>query len=150
MMGAVTHIDRRCISQEEGGALIEMAVALPVLFTLIFCFIEMCLAFYSKDMISECAREGTRYAIYRGSSCPTSASPTCQVTAGQVNSFVTGLGWPNLAAGTMTVNTTFPSGNQNPGSMVKVVVSYTLPISVPFTPTNTLSFSSTSQMRILQ
>lgn len=150
-MDSLKWLSHACNRQaENGGALIEMAVALPVLFTLMFCFIEMCLAVYSKNLISECAREGTRYAVYHGSSCPNSSSPTCEATAAQVNSYVTGLGWPNLAGGTMTVNTVYPSGNENPGSLVTVVVSYTLPIRVPFTPTNTLSFSSTSQMRILQ
>lgn len=137
--------------REEGGSvLVEMAFTLPVLFTFIFCFMEICLAFYSKDMISECAREGTRYAIYHGSSCPNTSNPTCEATASQVNTYVSGLGWPNLGAGTMVVNTTYPNGNENPGSQVKIVVSYTLPIQVPFVPTADLTFSSTSQMRILQ
>ncbi len=135
---------------QDGGALIETAIALPVLFFLIFCFIEICLAFYAKEMISECAREGTRYAIYHGATCPNSSTPMCQASANQVNSFVTGLGWPNLAGGTMTVDTTYPGGNRNPGSPVRIVVSYTLPIRVPFAPANTLVFTSTSQMNILQ
>ena len=140
----------RWLSDEDGGALIDMALTLPILFTLLFCFMEMCLAFYSKDMISECAREGTRYAMYRGASCPTSSNPTCEVTASQVNSYVSGLGWPNLGGGTMSVNTTYPNGNETAGSYVQVAVTYVMPIRMPFVPSSALTFTSTSKMQILQ
>jgi Flp pilus assembly protein TadG len=135
---------------EDGSTLIEMAVTLPLMFTLLFCFMEMCLAFYSRDMISECAREGTRYAMLHGASCPTSASPTCEATATQVNSYVTGLGWPNLAGGTMTVATTYPSGNEAVGSLVQVKVTYVFAIAMAFVPKNSLTMTSTSEAYILQ
>jgi Flp pilus assembly protein TadG len=140
----------RWLRADDGAALIEMAVTLPVLFTLMFCFMEMCLAFYTVDMISETAREGTRYAMYRGASCPTSTNPTCEASASQVNSYVSGIGWPNLAGGTITVTTTYPNGNENVGSTVQVKVSYTMPITMPFVPKSSQSFSSTSVMPILQ
>ena len=58
---------------EVGSALIETAASLPVLFVLIFCFMELCMAFYSYDMISESAREGTRYAMLLSSTCTNSS-----------------------------------------------------------------------------
>ena len=58
---------------EAGSALIETAASLPVLFVLIFCFMELCMAFYSYDMISESAREGTRYAMMLSSTCTNSS-----------------------------------------------------------------------------
>jgi len=135
---------------EHGSTLIEMAVTLPVLFTLLFCFMEMCLAFYSHDMISECAREGTRYAAFHGASCPTSADPTCEATAAQVNTFVSGRNWPNIGGGTITVATSYPNGNEAKGSVVAVKVTYVFPIRMPFVPRNPLTMSSTSQMYIVQ
>jgi Flp pilus assembly protein TadG len=135
---------------EDGSTLVEFALTLPVLMTLLFCFMEMCLAFYTKDMISECAREGTRYAMYRGASCPTASNPTCEVSSSQVNTYVTGLGWPNLAGGTMTVATSYPNGNEAVGSQVQVKVSYTFPITMPLVPKNALALQSTSTMYILQ
>ncbi len=147
----INHVAKPSIrTNAEGGALIETAVCLPILLSLFFCFIEVCLAFYSKDMISECAREGTRYAIYHGSTCPTSSSPTCEATATDVNAFVNNLGWPNLGGGTMTVNTTYPDGNEAPGSLVQVSITYVFPIRLPFVPSSALSFSSASKMPILQ
>ena len=97
---------------EVGSALIETAASLPVLFVLIFCFMELCMAFYSYDMISESAREGTRYAMLLSSTCTNSSGGSCTATAAQVNSYVSGLGWANLAGGTMTVSTTYktPAG----------------------------------------
>jgi hypothetical protein len=141
---------RQRTGDEEGSALIEFAVTLPVLFTLLFCFMEMCLAFYSREMISEAAREGTRYAMFHGASCPNSTSPTCEATAAQVNAAVTGMGWPNLAGGTMTVATTYPSGNEAVGSLVQVKITYIFAIQMAFVPKSSLTMTSTSEAYILQ
>jgi Flp pilus assembly protein TadG len=138
------------LRREQGGTALEMAVTLPVLLAMIFCFMEICLAFYSRDMISEAAREGTRYAMFHGASCPNSTNPTCEATAAQVNSYVTGLGWPNLAGGTMTVATTYPNGNEAVGSLVQVKMTYVFPITMAFVPKNSLTMSSTSEAYILQ
>jgi len=132
---------------ERGSVLIEMAVTLPVLFTLLFCFMAMCLAFYSRDMISEAARDGTRYAMLHGASCPNSTTPTCEATATQVNSYVTGLGWPNLGGGTMTVATTYPSGNEAVGSLVQVKVTYVFAIKMAFVPANSLTMTLLTKSR---
>ena len=130
--------------------MVEFAVTLPVLFTLIFCFMEMCLAFYTHNMISELAREGTRYAMVRGSSCLTSASSSCQATASQVNTFVSAVGFPNLGGGTITPVTTYPDGNAAIGSRVQISITYVFPITMPFVPTNSISMSSTSVATIIQ
>ena len=143
---------------EAGQSMVEMAVTLPVLFAFLFCFIEMCMAFYTFSMISESARQGTRYAMVRGASCPTSSSPTCEATAAQVDAYVTGLGWPNIAGGTMSVCTyynnnacnTNPSGSEAVGKPVKVTVTYLFPITLPFVPNKSLTMTSTSQMTIIQ
>ena len=141
---------RKRLAEENGQSMVEFAVTLPVLFTLIFCFMEMCLAFYTHNMISELAREGTRYAMVRGSSCLTSASSSCQATASQVNTFVSGIGFPNLGGGTMTVAASYPDGNAAIGSRVQVLITYVFPISMPFVPTSSISMSSTSVTTIVQ
>lgn len=135
---------------EQGQSLVEFALTSSILLTFIFGLIETTLAFYSFNMISEAAREATRYAMVRGSSCTTSANASCTVTASQVNSYVTGLGWPNLGGGTLTPATTFPDGNQNPASRVQVTVSYVFPFHVPFVPTRSMSMSATSVAYIIQ
>jgi Flp pilus assembly protein TadG len=135
---------------EDGSALIEFALTLPTLCGLLFCFLELCLLFYSYDMISESAREGTRYAIVRGASCQTSAGVSCETTAAKVNTYVSNLGWPNLAGGTMVVDTTYPNGTDAVGNPVQTKVTYTFRITMHFVPTNNISLSSTSVMYILQ
>jgi Flp pilus assembly protein TadG len=135
---------------DEGQSTIEIALALPVIVAFTFAMIEICLAFYSYCMISESAREGTRYAIVRGATCQTSQTLSCTASAAQVSSFVTGLGWPNLGGGTMSATTSFPDGNQNPGSRVQVLVTYTFPYNLPFLPKGSMQLSSKSVMYIVQ
>ena len=141
---------RRALRCEGGGAMLDTALTLPIVLTLFFCFMEACLIAYAKNMITECAREGTRYAMYHGSTCPTSSNPTCQATASQVNTYVSSLGWPNLSGGTMSVSTSYPSGSEAPGNYVQVQVTYSMPVTMPFVPSTTFNLSSTSKARILQ
>jgi Flp pilus assembly protein TadG len=140
---------------EDGQALIESAVSLPVLFALLFCFMELCLVFYSYDMISECAREGSRYAMLLSSTCTNSSGGSCTATAAQVNSYVLGLGWPNLAGGTMSVATSYktPAGGVGTNSVnncVVVQITYVFAIAMPLVPKNSITLKSTSEMAIIQ
>jgi len=135
---------------ESGQAIVEIAIALPVIAAFTFTMIELCLAFYTFCMISESAREGTRYAIVRGATCQTSTGGSCTASASTINSVVSHLGWPNLGTGTLSANTTYPDGNENPGSRVQIVVSYVFPYNIPFAPKGTLDMSSTSVMYIVQ
>ena len=112
--------------------------------------IEVCLAFYSYCVISESAREGTRWAIVRGSTCTTGSGGSCTASAASVNSFVSSIGWPNLGNGSLTPSASFPDGNENPGSRVQVVVNYTFPYSIPFAPKGSIHMSATSVMYIVQ
>jgi hypothetical protein len=141
---------RKKLVEEDGQSMVEVAVTLPVVFTLIFCFMEMCLAFYTHNMISELAREGTRYAMVRGSSCLTMASASCQATALQVNTFVSGIGFPNLGGGAIIPLTTYPDGNAAIGSRVQISITYVFPITMPFVPTNSISMSTISVATIIQ
>lgn len=145
-------------SGDEGGSMIEMAVTLPVLFGLIFCFMEMSMMLYTFEMISNAARQGTRYAMVRGASCPNSTNPTCEVTATQVNTYVSGLGWPNVGGGTVTPSTCYIAGNnpcsstgsESPGNTVQVTVTYAFKITMPLVPNQTINLSSTAKATILQ
>jgi Flp pilus assembly protein TadG len=139
------------LGNEDGQSLVEFSISTTVLLTFIFCMAEATLAFYSYNMISESAREGTRWAMVRGSSCTTSSSASCETSASQVNSYVSGLGWPNLGGGTMTVNTTYPDGNENPQtSRVLVSIRYVFPIQVPFVPSTAITMNASSEAYILQ
>jgi Flp pilus assembly protein TadG len=134
---------------EDGQALVEFALIFSVLMGFVFCYMELCMVLYSYDMISESAREGTRYAIVHGSACLTSANASCTATAANVNAYVSGLGWVS-PGGTMSVATTYPDGNENLGSRVQVTAKYTFPITLPWVPSESISMQSSSQMYIIQ
>lgn len=141
--------------------MVEFAASLTLLFSLIFCFMELCLVSYTHHAIAELAREGTHYAAVHGASCPTTANPTCEATYLQVNSYVTGLKLPNLGGGTITVTTGYASsgstsytttGCESAGCSVKVTVGYTFPVVMPFArkDASNLSMSASSVAVILQ
>jgi Flp pilus assembly protein TadG len=138
------------LASEEGAALVEFALTVPILFTFFFGLIEVSMAMYMHQVLSESAREGSRYAMVHGSTCVNGSGSSCTLTAAQVNSYVSGLTWPNIGGAPLVVSTTFPDGNQSPGSRVQVYVTYAFPFRVPFVPPTTLSMSSTSVMYIVQ
>lgn len=135
---------------EQGQALVEAALTLPIICAFMFTMIEICLLFYSYCMISESARQGTRYAIVHGTSCQTAASTSCTTTTAAINSYVQNLGWPNLGGGTLTANTTLGSGDLAPSHTVTVTVSYSFPVNLPFVPQGSVGLNSSSTMMILQ
>jgi Flp pilus assembly protein TadG len=154
---------RRCTFHargEQGAALVEMALAAAVLLTVLFGMMEISLALYTYHFVSEAAREGTRYAIVRGSSC-TGFSAACPASPADIQSYVQNLGFPGIDPTAMTVDTVwsaYPAGGactplascNNPGNMVNVTVNYQFPLAIPFIPASTLAMSSSSQMVISQ
>jgi Flp pilus assembly protein TadG len=148
--GAKHACHRRHFTSDEGSALVEFALTVPLLFTFFFGLIEVSMAIYTHQVISETAREGTRYAMVHGSTCLNGSGNSCTVTASNVNSYVAAIPWPNIGGGTTTINTTYPDGNEAPGSRVQVTITYAFPFRVPFIPTSTLTMSSTSVMYIIQ
>ena len=151
---------RSRIRGEQGSAIVETAISMVLLLTVLFGVIEICLALYTYHYISDAAREGTRYAIVRGSACEAPGNP-CPATAAEVQSYVQGLGFPGISSSAMTVTTAwsaYPVGGtcspsascNNPGNLVTVTVNYKFPLSIPFVPNSNISMSSTSAMVISQ
>lgn len=134
--------------------MVEFALASVILFTLVFGVMAMCLALYTYNIVAEAAREASRYAIVRGSACSSSTFSDCKVTRGQLEAYVQSIPWPGINSSSLTIPKTnglsWPNGNNNPGSPVKVTVTYTYPLNIPFVSSQTLQMSSTSQMLISQ
>jgi Flp pilus assembly protein TadG len=153
---------------EEGSSLIETALSSSIVLVLIFGIFQMSLALYSYHSICEVAREGSRYAIVRGStSCVnTSKLTNCNATALQIQTYVKSINVPGLnSAQYMTVSTSWLNGSatmpttwsnctvgicNTPGNMVKVQVGFALPLSIPFWRSTVLNLNSVSQMVIAQ
>src|SRR5271167_3916176 len=129
-------------------------MSLIMLLTFMFAVFEVGLALYTYHFVSEAAREGTRYAIVRGSSlaanCAAPGPPTCIAQTADIQTYVEYLGFPGINPGRMTVTpswSAYPSGTSctpsascnNPGNLVTVKVQYSFPMNVPFVPAHTFT-----------
>jgi Flp pilus assembly protein TadG len=142
----------------------ETAMSSIILLTFLFGVIETGFALYSYHFISEAAREGTRYAIVRGSTAGTSTCaapgpPTCIAQSADIQTYVKGLGFPGINPGNMTVTPTWsayanasscPAAGpcNSPGNLITIQVQYSFPLTVPFIPAHTFAMSSTAAMII--
>jgi Flp pilus assembly protein TadG len=147
---ALTRLQPRRYRSESGQALVEFGFTFSMLMAFLIGMVQVSFAFYVHEAMSEMAREGTRYAIVRGSTCTTSGGSSCTATAAQIQNYVQGLGLLNNLT---TVTATFPPNNsQVPGNgnYVKVVVTYTFPFNIPFVKNSSIAMSSTSKMQIIQ
>ena len=150
---------RRASRDESGSSIVEFAMASIILFTLVFGVMAICLALYSYNVVSEAAREATRYAIVRGSKC--NSFTDCNIDQTGLQTYVQGIGFPGITPSSLTVAATATSATgtvctatltpcNKPGNPVQVTVTYTFPLVIPFVPSRTLTMSSTSQMTISQ
>lgn len=163
--------DQRRGDGERGAAIIETALSMVILLTVIFAIMEISLAAYTFHFISSAAREGARYAMVRGSTAGTTActSPgwaTCIAQGGQdtgdIATYVKTRGFPGIDSSKMTVSSAWsafaggstcpasPAPCNSPGNLVTVTVGYTFPLSIPFIPAATIPMTSTSAMIISQ
>jgi Flp pilus assembly protein TadG len=168
-IAAATRLPRRqqLEDSECGSAVLETALSMIVLLTFLFGIMESCLMLYTYHFISEAAREGTRYAVVRGSTagpaCTAPGQATCQAQGGNdtgdIATYVKGLSFPGIDPSHMTVNsawsvytggTTCGTPCNSPGNLVTVTVIYNFPLTIPFVPARTFALSSTSAMVISQ
>lgn len=155
-MGRMFLLRCRSIAGEEGGSsLVEFAVSGVVMFMMMIGVMNMSEAVYTYHYVSEAAREGSRYAIVRGSSV---SSPATQAT---IQTYVQNLGYPGINPSLMAVAASwkaYPSGTtctpsstcNNPGNLVTVKATYSYPLSIPYVGKRTLTMTSTSSMIISQ
>lgn len=170
------------IASEQGAALVEMAIACTLLITLLLGIIQVSLALYVHNLLSEAARDATRYATVRGANSCTYANPTmpdCNLgptsSGNAIQSYVQGLGYPFARSLNATATWWSPTGGipnawtgscttlldtgsgplggsrtycNSPGHAVKVQVTYTYPLAIPFWGKAALSMGSTSEMVI--
>ncbi|WP_162601667.1 TadE/TadG family type IV pilus assembly protein [Occallatibacter savannae] len=140
---------------EEGGSLVEFAIASLLLIMMLFGIIEFSFAFYGYHFTAEAAKEAARYASVRGSNACTTANPNladyCLTGAGdntRITALVAGLGYPGINSANTTAQLSLPDGDNAVGHNVKVDVYYTFPIAVPYWKATRLQMHSTAQMVI--
>jgi Flp pilus assembly protein TadG len=156
---------------DRGASLVETAIAAFVVILLLFGVFDMSLAFYAYHYVSDAAREGSRWAIVRGSrSCiQTPNLSDCNATGSEITAYVKGLNYPGIDSSKMDVTAAWlcqgtvngstgdswaacdEGTTQNaPGNQVQVSVTYHFPLNIPFWSQTTLNVGSTSAMVISQ
>jgi len=134
--------------------MVEFAVAAMVMLLVTFGIMEYALLLYSYHTVSNAARQGSRWAIVRGTDCIDSS---CPATATTVKTYVL-TQMPLLNTSNATVTTTWSSagsctvssatGPGGPGCQVAVTVSYPFNLNIPFMTASPLTLTSTSTMVI--
>jgi Flp pilus assembly protein TadG len=165
---AAGNVRQRSPHDESGSTLVETALSITILLVFLFGIMEVCLGAYTYHVISEAAREATRYAIVRGATyttdCTAPSAATCVAqggnNAGDIATYVQDLNFPGIDPSKMTVNSTWLTsagvacGTSDSckalGNQVQVTIQYNFPLSVPFVPLRTWTLTSTSQMVISQ
>jgi Flp pilus assembly protein TadG len=170
-------INRPAFVNEEGSALVEMALSSLILFSVLIGIFEFCFAFYTYNAVCQAAREVSRYASVRGATSCTddvATDPNCNLlptTSGNpLQTYVHGMHLPDTSSATVTATWLEPSQDANGytswttactgstdangipcnavGNAVNVVVTAPVAVSIPFWKSLNLSVTSTSQMVI--
>ena len=151
---------------ETGSSLVEFALSVSLLLTVVFGIMGLSLAAYADHFVAIAAQAAARYASVRGSSwsttCASATATSCVANAGSVQTYVQSITPNGVSYSNITVNATWPgttpaggacyavSGSNSPGCMVQVKVKYLFSFAMPFMPTGALSLSSTGALPITQ
>jgi hypothetical protein len=166
MTGRIPRIFRRPSRQkapatfrQRGSGLVEQALVLTILLTVMFGIIDFGRALYTYHFVSEAAREATRWASVRGNSC-VGLPGGCPADPTDVQTYVSNVSGMGLDPARITAtaswpikpysNPSCPANNNNPGCVVQVKVDYAFQFIVPFLPSAAFTMSSTSEMVITQ
>ena len=160
----IRHVVRR---GERGSSLVEQSFILIVLLSLLFGILDFGRALYTYHFVSNTAREATRWASVRSSTCkpgpwlqgcPSSNAPS----GGKIQTtFAANMSNMGLDPSKITFTTTYvappgfaattcPTPKNVPGCVVSVDVHYTYKVLFPLLPVSTIRMSSQSQMVITQ
>ena len=158
---------RQLVRGETGATLVETALSATILLGVLIGMMWAFLALYGYHYAAYAAREGSRWAMVRGSQCNADSltMPGCNATPDQIQSYVQGLGFPGINSDNVTVTTAWqspsttlptrwtpctPNDCNEPGDLVTVNVTYAFPLNIPFMSARTLNITSRSSMVINQ
>lgn len=172
--GGPMETKRKGLRNEEGAAMVETAISSAVLLSVLIGMAQLFMALYGYHYVAYAAREGTRWAMVRGSECSVDSAsmPYCGAAGADIQSHVQGLGFPGIDATKVTATAkwmtasqptptspttwtvcstdTVGTGCNAPGHMVVVDVTYAYPLNIPFVSNTSVSMTSTSSMVITQ
>jgi Flp pilus assembly protein TadG len=164
--GAKKRAQIRIASQrkERGSSLVEQSFIIVFLLTLMLGIIDCGRALYTYHFVSNVAREATRWASVRSTTCNASAVPPGPATNGDVQStFTANLTTMGLDPSKITFNTTWlvppgvgatscpVAGVNKIGCMVHIDVTYHYTfLFAPFISAPAITMTSSSEMLITQ
>lgn len=151
------------IGGSEGSSHVEFALSVIPLVMLLLCVMELGLALYNYEVVSESARAGARYAMVHGSTCVLPNGNSCwdQATGNTgLQAVVRGYSYPGMNSNNLIATASYSkapgaakcltSGCTGAGDQVTVTVSYTYNFIIPLFTTKSLTMASNSAMIISQ
>jgi Flp pilus assembly protein TadG len=159
----------RRLTGEDGNGLVEYALVLMFLMSMLLGIVDFGRALYSYHFLSNAARDATRWAAVNGATCgvSTPSNPagdsSCNgvggmnngpASASDIQNYVTKITPPGVDSTKVTTTASWPGIGtlcnvaNNPGCPVQVQVSYSFTFIVPFIRTSPLTLSSSSEMII--
>lgn len=151
---------QRCRSR-KGQTLVESALSIAIVLVVLMGVLEVTIAMYDFNYVAYAARQGTRWAMVRGSKC--TLLTECNATAAQIQSYVRGLNYPMIQPSSLIVSTVWMSKSSTaptawtpcttapcnlPGNQVQLEVGYPFTMNLPLVGPVQLNLRSTSSMVI--
>lgn len=147
--------------RDEGSLLVEFALTIIILVQLMFGVMQLCLAFYSYEVVNEYARAGARYAMVHGSNCLLPSTSSCyNDTNAGLQTVVQNFAYPGINANNIVVTATntfapgrtscLTAGCKGAGDQITVNVAYSYKLPIPLIPVKAFTMSSSSTMIISQ
>jgi Flp pilus assembly protein TadG len=99
--------------EERGAVLVEFAISILLVLTILFSALELCSAVYTYTVLADAANEGVRYAIVHSSD-----------TSGAVSKVKTYAAYSMHNVSAIQVSVTYPDGSSVPPNRVAVAVTY--------------------------
>lgn len=112
----------------RGVTTLEFALVAPMVLMVLIGLVDLCIAIFAYNTTAEAARAGARYAVVHGSRATTPVGPA--PNNGSVEQVVRSYA-PGMISGNLTIASDWIDGDNDPGSRVKVTVTYS------YTPTIT-------------
>lgn len=165
------------LTRQRGSSLVEYALVLTVMLLFVFGIIDFARAVYAYHFVANAAREATRYAMVRSSTCNLLPSPVPQCPADEtvisnyVSGMATGIGLNNANSIQTTFTVQNPPSGTSPactagaappvprGCTAQVTVQYPFKFIFPLMPSGTstcnnvqasICMTSTSAMVVTQ
>ncbi|MBI4642331.1 MAG: pilus assembly protein [Deltaproteobacteria bacterium] len=101
---------------QKGASVVEFAIIAPLFISLLFAIVEFGLIIYTKGMMAHASREGGRFGVVYG--IPRKTVSEIQAV---VQNYLNQMGLTSTA----TVAVTYPDGNSDSGSRLRVDINYT-------------------------